>query len=122
VKNQVFAPLLGGFNSKMAKGAKLDFEVSLVVEPLEMTYAYEKIARNYFDFKDFRRNDIATLNQTLENIINYSVSDKTWFIDSLKGYAYSTDVPGAVKNVSSLNPAELSLVMDHKEMFEKRTG
>lgn len=121
VQSQVFAPILGGFNSKMTKGTEFNFEVFLVAESLEVTYAYEKIARQYFGFKDFRKNDIASLNQTLENIVNYSISDKTWFIDSLKGYAYSTDVPGAVKNVSSLNPVELSLVMDHKEMLEKRT-
>ncbi len=121
VKNQIFAPLLGGLNSKMVKNSQFNFQFSLVVEPLEMTYAYEKIARKYFGFKDSRRNDIATLNQTLENIVDYAVSDKTWFVDSLKGYAYSTDVPGAVKNVSSLNPTELSLVMDDQKMFEKRT-
>lgn len=119
-QSQVFAPILGGYKSKMNENAIFNFQVHLVVEPQPLTYAYEQVARDYFGFKDYRKNDISSLNQTLENIVNYSLDKNTWFIDSLKGYSYSTDVPGAVKNVSSLNPLELSIVMDNKQMFEKR--
>lgn len=119
-QNTVYAPMLGGYNSLMKAGSTFDFTVYLIVEPLEITQTYEKLARTYFGFKDYRRNDISTLNQTIDNISKYSLSKFAWFIDSLKGFAYSTDVPGAVKNVSSLNPLELSLVTDNPEMFEKR--
>ena len=119
-QNTVYAPILGGFNSKMKAGSVFEFQVYLIVEPLTITQTFEKIARSYFGFKDYRKNDIASLNQALDNIIDYSLSKYALFVDSLKGCAYSTDVPGAVKNVSSLNPLELSIVMDNKTMFDKR--
>lgn len=119
-QTQVYAPILGGINSKMSVGSVFEFEMYLLVEPLKITKTYEKIARYYFGFKDYRRNDIASLNQALDNITDYSLSKYALFVDSLKGCAYSTDVPGAVKNVSSLNPLELAIVMDNKTMFEKR--
>lgn len=117
---QIFAPLFGGFGSRMAANTVFSFSASLVVEPASITYTYQKIAEQLFGFRDYRRNDIASLNTALENIVDYSLTHYAWFIDSLKGCAYSTDVPGAVKNVSSLNPLELSLVMNNQQLFEQR--
>jgi hypothetical protein len=104
----------------MKAGEPFSFTLHLVVEPKTINRTYESIARNIFGFKDYRSNAISTLNKTLDNIIDYSLSGYTWYVDSLKGYAYATDVPGAVKNVSSLNPLELAIVRDDANMFEKR--
>lgn len=117
---QLFAPVIGGIESKLSAGDTFDFKSYLVVEPQNITGTYESLARNYFGFRDFRHNEIATLNETFENIVDYSLSDHAWFLDSLKGCAYSTDVPGAVKNVSSLNPLELAIATDNQQMFEER--
>jgi len=117
---QVFAPIPGGYLSQMKAGDQFDFSMQFVVEPATVNKTYEIIAKNIFGFKDYRHNDIASLNMALDNIIDYSLSHFAWFIDSLKGCAYSTDVPGAVKNVSGLNPLELALVMNDSVMFEKR--
>lgn len=117
---QVFAPILGGANSLMQAGTSFIFSLHLVAENLSLTNTHEKIARSLFGFKDYRHNSIANLNTALDNLIDYSKSHYAWFIDSLKGFAYSTDVPGAVKNVSSLNPLEMAIVRDDAEMFEKR--
>ncbi len=119
-KPQVFAPIFGSQKSLMNAGQSFSFSAYLVVEPQRITYTYEKIAREYFGFKDYRKNDISTLNNVFDNIVDYSMTNYAWFVDSLKGFAYSTDVPGAVKNVSSLNPLELAIVTDNKEIFEKR--
>jgi hypothetical protein len=119
-KPQVFAPIFGSQKSLMKINKPFSFSAYLVIEPKSITYAYEQIARAYFGFKDYRKNDIATLNTVFDNIVDYSMTNNAWFVDSLKGYAYSTDVPGAVKNVSSLNPLELAIVTDNKEIFEKR--
>ncbi|MDR6782156.1 hypothetical protein ABIE26_001355 [Pedobacter africanus] len=117
---QVFAPMPGGIHSQMKAGQVFDFSMNLVVEPLNITKTYERIATSVFGFKDYRSNATVSMNTTLDNLIEYSKTQYAWFVDSLKGFAYSTDVPGAVKNVSSLNPLELSIVRDDQEMFDKR--
>lgn len=117
---QVFAPMPGGINSKMKAGNPFEFAIHVVVEPESITKTFEKMATTVFGFKDYRTNATVSMNTTLDNLIDYSKTKYAWFIDSLKGFAYSTDVPGAVKNVSSLNPLELSIVRDDKEMFEQR--
>lgn len=117
---QVFAPMLGGFNSLMEAGALFHFSFQLIAEALPLTATHEKIATMVFAVGDYRHNSIASMNTTLDNLIDYSKTKYAWFVDSLKGFAYSTDVPGAVKNVSSLNPLEMAIVRDDEEMFEKR--
>ncbi|NEW81066.1 MAG: hypothetical protein GZ094_01690 [Mariniphaga sp.] len=116
----IIAPVFGGVQSFMQVNKPFTFNSLLYVSKQNVTGAYEDIARNIYGFKDYRRNDICTLNKTFENIVEYSLSKYSWFIDEEKGCAYATDVPGAVKNVSSLNPLELAIVTDRKEMFEKR--
>jgi hypothetical protein len=116
----VYAPIPGGYLSSMKQGDQFSFSLQLVVTPQPINHAYQQIAQTIFGFKDYRRNDIASLNTALDNMVAYAMTDYAWFIDSLKGCAYSTDVPGAVKNVSSLNPLELALVRDDKTMFEER--
>ncbi|MGN8056202.1 hypothetical protein ACTJKN_08010 [Pedobacter sp. 22163] len=117
---QVFAPMPGGFNSQMSAGHSFEFSMNPIVEPLSITKTYEQIATTVFGFKDYRTNATVSMNTTLDNLIDYSKTRYAWFIDSLKGFAYATDVPGAVKNVSSLNPLELAIVRDDQEMFDKR--
>jgi len=117
---QVFAPMPGGFNSQMSAGHSFEFSMNLVVEPLTITKTYEQMATTVFGFKDYRTNATVSMNTTLDNLIDYSKTRYAWFIDSLKGFAYATDVPGAVKNVSSLSPLELAIVRDDQEMFDKR--
>lgn len=120
VSPMLIAPILGGEGSLRDKGEKFHFSSLLYISKNTITSAYEDVARNIYGFSDYRHNDIATLNQTLENVVDYSLSEYSWFIDEQKGCGYSTDVPGAVKNVSSLNPLELAMVMDDKTMFEER--
>jgi hypothetical protein len=117
----LFAPVLGGIESKMKAGDQFAFSSYLVAQPGDsISETYESLARRIYGFKDYRRNAIASLNTTLENIVDYSLTKYAWFEDKLKGHAYSTDVPGAVKNVSSLNALELALVTDNRRMFEER--
>jgi hypothetical protein len=116
----LFAPVLGGTESKMIKGQSFGFTMMAYAIKSNLVNAYADIAQHIYGFADYRRNDIATLNTTFENIVDYSLTDYAWFVDSLKGCAYSTDVPGAVKNVSSLHPLELAMVTDNKEMYYQR--
>src|SRR5690606_38597027 len=61
-KSRVFAPLMGGYQSKMEANGTFRFGLYLVVEPKTITYTYESIARKYFGFRDFRKNDISNVN------------------------------------------------------------
>ena len=117
----LFAPVMGGIESKMNVGEQYSFSSYLIAEKGDaISDTYENLARKVYGFKDHRNNEIASLNTTFENIVDYSLTEYAWFEDELKGAAYSTDVPGAVKNVGSLNALELALVTDNKKMFETR--
>lgn len=116
----IFAPVLGGCGSEMEAEQPFTFKMRLVVSEGTCGDAYEQIARDIYGFSDYRHNAIASLNETLNNLLDYGMSEYSHFIENLKGCSYSTDVPGAVKNVSSLNPLEMALVTDNKDIYLHR--
>lgn len=116
----LFAPVPGGTESEMAAGGSYRFRALLFACKGNTTDAVQRTAERIYAFRDLRRNDITTLNSTIANIIDYTMSRYSWFIDEQKGCAYSTDVPGAVKNVSALNPLEIALLNDNGAMYRDR--
>lgn len=116
----LFAPVMGGLGSDMNAHQTFQFTMQLYVEPGNMLSAYKKLATDVYGFHDYRSNATHQLNRTLDNMLDYGMSHWSHFVDSLKGCAYSTDVPGAVKNVSALNPLEMALITDNKDVYEKR--
>ena len=116
----IFAPVLGGYGSKMAAGKSFQFKMRLVAARGTCSDTYERIARNIYGFTDYRRNSIVSLNETLNNLLEYGMSEYSRFLEDLKGCSYSTDVPGAVKNVSSLNPLNMALITDNPEIYQHR--
>lgn len=119
-QSQVFAPLMGGAGSKLGTTDLLRFKFYLVAEPAPVNLSFESLARKYYGFRDYRHNEIASLNEALDNIIDYSLTPYAWFVDSLKGFSYATDAPGTVKNVSSLHPLGLSLITGNAQLFNRR--
>lgn len=116
----IMAPVFGGYQSHMQSGSRYSFKSYIYVSDKDLSTAFEEIARNIYHFHDYRHNDIASLNENLYNTIDYALSSYSQFIDEQKGCCYSTDVPGAVKNVSSLDPLTLALVTDNRTLFEQR--
>jgi len=116
----VFAPALGGQESLIDAGEVFNFRMRLFVSKGNCSDAYEKIAREVFGFSDYRSNNLCSLNETFENMLDYGMSEYSRFFEDLKGCEYSTDVPGAVKNVSSLNPLNMAIVTDDSEIYRKR--
>lgn len=116
----VFAPILGGEGSYMEAGETYEFTMRPHLSGGETEQAFEQIAREMYGFHDYRRNDIASLNDVLENMIDYGLSDFSNFREELKGAAFDTDVPGAVKNVSSLNALDIAIVTDNREIYSRR--
>ncbi|MFH1497564.1 MAG: hypothetical protein ABII82_07030 [Verrucomicrobiota bacterium] len=119
-RGMVFAPMMGGPGSRRAAGETFSFKTRLVVSGRAITGEFERLARDLYGFADHRSNAIGSLNTTLDNMLAYGLSDWSWFELALKGCAYSTDVPGAVKNVSSLNPINLAIVADEPRAFSER--
>ena len=76
---QIYAPVLGGQNSKMKPNETFKFTTYLIVENLGITETYEKLAREIYGFRDFRNNDLGSLNSTLDRIIDYGNSKTVYF-------------------------------------------
>ncbi|MBM3852312.1 MAG: hypothetical protein FJ399_04060 [Verrucomicrobia bacterium] len=115
----LFAPLLGGAGSRMRAGETREFAVRLVVAKAGLSATYEHIARALYGFADVRHNALGSLNATFERMLEFGLSEYAKFNRELRGFAYDTDVPGAVKNVSALHPLGLALVTDRRDIFEK---
>lgn len=115
-----FAPVLGSVGSEMSAKQTFEFKLRPVLVKGNTVDAYAHIATSLYGFRDYRSNAIGSLNQTLENMADYGMSEWSRFHVDEKGCSYATDAPGSVKNVSSLNPLELAIIMDDEEIFEKR--
>ncbi|MDR2675912.1 MAG: hypothetical protein LBC18_13860 [Opitutaceae bacterium] len=121
LRPMLFFPMLGGAGSYGTAGGTLTFKLRLVRLPdTDITAGVEKIARELFAFADRRHNALGPLNTTLDNIIDYGMSDYAHWDPALRGSSYGTDVPGSVKNVSSLNPLSLALVTGRAKLFTER--
>ncbi|MCX6968239.1 MAG: hypothetical protein NTZ46_10780 [Verrucomicrobia bacterium] len=116
----LFAPVLGGPGSKMSAGKPFVFKAHLLLHKGDLLSTFEYGARNYYGFKDYRRNSTVTLNKTLENMIDYGMGPFSQFCEELRGCNYATDVPGAVKNITGLDPLSLAFVTDNEAIFKKR--
>lgn len=115
----LFAPLLGGAGSRMKAGEVREFVLRLVVAQAGRSATYEHVARSLYGFADVRHNALGSLNATFERMLEFGLSEYAKFNADLRGFAYDTDVPGAVKNVSALHPLGLALVTDRPEIYTR---
>ena len=115
----LFAPLLGGAGSRMKAGESREFVIRFVVAQAGLSATYERTARTIYGFADVRHNALGSLNATFETMLEFGLSDYAKFNADLRGFAYDTDVPGAVKNVSALHPLGLALVTDRAEIYTR---
>ncbi len=116
----IFAPVLGGQGSQMKAGQSMSFDLLLLVRPGGWLETFEYAAREIMGFHDYRENTLTSLNQTLDNMIDYGLSEYSRFIKEERGFSYATDMPGAVKNVTALHPLSVALVADEEEIFTDR--
>lgn len=115
-----FAPVLGGPESKMNQGDSYDFTLRPIVVSGDTTQAFEYAARELYDFHDYRHNALGSLNDTLERMIDYGMSEYSRFSEERKASGYDTDARGSVKNVSSLDPLFLAMATDNEAIFRRR--
>lgn len=118
---QVFAPVFGNKNSKMLSGTPYQFSFRLLTKKGTWLSTYQYIAENMFQFHDYRKNGTATLNETIENMIDYAMNEEfSGWNKELKAFDYSTDVKGTVKLVSALHPLSIALITDNPEIYRRR--
>ena len=116
----VFAPVLGAQESQMRVGQSMSFDLLLLVRPGGWLETFEYAAREIMGFHDYRENTLTSMNQTLDNMIDYGLSEYSRFIKEERGFSYATDMPGAVKNVTALHPLSVALAVDEEEIFTDR--
>jgi hypothetical protein len=116
----VFAPVLGAPESRMTAGQTTSFDLLLLVRPGGWLETFEYAAREIMGFRDYRENTLTSLNQTLDNMIDYGLGEYSRFIKEERGFSYATDMPGAVKNVTALHPLSVALAVDEEEIFTER--
>lgn len=117
IRPWISAPAFGIGESKMKGTENFEFSFQLYARPLKIPQAFEDIGRRQFQFHDFRHNALGSTNETLHNVIDYALSKYSMWNEELRGCGYSTDVPGGVKNVSSLHPLNLAMLTDDETMF-----
>jgi hypothetical protein len=117
----IFAPVLGLGCSKMEAGASFSFSFRLVLHPGDCLETFRYLARGLYGFHDYRENGTCSLNETLENMIDFAMNDQfCGWIPDLRGSDFSTDIPGSVKNVSALHPLSIALITDNEEIYRRR--
>jgi len=116
VQPLLFAPYPGAKDSKLAAGDTYTFTLDLVVHPAPLSQTFEYIARNVCGFRDRRENTLVSLNETLDNIIDFTLSPAGHFVPENRSFHYP-DAKGTVKNVSALHPLALGFVHDSEPLF-----
>jgi hypothetical protein len=116
-----FVPAFGNPDSRLQTGQSVSLRVRVLLRDEEWFDTYRYIARNIYKFHDYRSNGPASLNTTLDNMIDLVMNDTyCGWINKLKGFDYRTDVPGTVKVVSALHPLSLAIIRDSPEMYRRR--
>lgn len=118
----IWAPIAGSSESKLPADTVYSFRMRLAVDSRAMTDLHEDLALNLYGLKNYRRdNQIGVnMNTTIDNMIDYGMSQYSWFISEMKGCSYETDVKNAVKNSTALNPLNLAVVTDNEAIYEER--
>lgn len=119
VQPMVFAPFIGS-HTHFNVGDVHSFAVQLVTRPDSLSDTFEYVARNISGFRDQRENTLTTLNQTLDNMVDFALSKWAAF-DTENKASYYPDANGTVKNVSCLHPFSVALVSDNARLFHEHT-
>ena len=117
----MFYPVFGMHNSYFEKGEQKDFSVCLYVGDGGWYDTYKHLATEVYGFDDFRKNLPQTMNQTLDNLMDFITdSEYSYWYPDHKTNGYQTDHYGAGRQQSAIYPLSLALVCDNEDMYYKR--
>ena len=117
----LFAPLFGGEKSYMKAGQLYRFTSKYLFTPGDWLAGSEFLLRNIMKYKNERQNGTVSLNQTLENMIEFGMNDRfSGWVDEYKGFDYKFDAPGTVKVVSALHALGIALSTGDYDIYKRR--
>ena len=125
LKPVLFAPLLGGPESKMNIGEPWRFTFRCVVRAGDWKDTYAHIARDLHGFRDQRDNSgPGSLNATLERVMDFLADRRggnhAMWDSQQKYFDYFTDKTGVFKPFSPLYGLSVGIVTDDEEFFRTR--
>ncbi len=117
----VLAPVLGGEGSRREPGESFTFRTRYVLAAGDWYAGVQHVLRDVFSYRAERQNASFSLNDTLDNMIDFAMNDAySGWVPELKGFDYRFDVPGTVKVVSALHALGVALVRGDREIYRRR--
>jgi hypothetical protein len=121
LKPVLFAPLLGGAESKMKAGQPYRFTFRCVERNGDWKETYRYIARDIHGFRDQRDNSgPGPLTDTLHRTMAFLSGPHSMWDPQQKYYDYFTDKTGVFKPFSPLYGLSAAIVTDDEDFFRQR--
>ena len=117
----LFAPLFGGVNSQMKQGQTFSFTCKYLLTSGDWLTGTDFLLRDIANYKNERQNGTCSLNETLENMIDFGMNDRlSGWKEEFKAFDYRFDAPGTVKMVSALHALGIALVTGDNKIYMRR--
>lgn len=117
----LFSPVFGGEGSLVAPGSVNTFQSRYILNGGDWYSGTRYILKDIFQYRNERQNITVTLNETLQNMLDYAMNDRySGWISDLKASDYVQDVVGTVKNVSALHALGTALITGNREIYKHR--
>lgn len=122
VQPMLFAPVLGGPESRVEAGSSYAFTLRLVARRGAWFDTYKHLASTLCGFRDIRENTLCSLNTTLENLTDFFLNDKySYWYPKYKTWGYQNDAgPDVGRQQSAADPLSLALVLDRADILLRR--
>lgn len=122
VQPMLFAPVYGSAESLLTTNETRTFKIRLIVRGGGWYGNYKYLAENVYGFKDYRKNGLCSLNQTLDNLTDYIMtSPYAYWIGEYKCWSYENDKPGYGRQQSAADSISLAMVRDSEAIYEHLT-
>ena len=118
----LFAPVLGGPESNIKAGENYQFTFRVCARSGGWYDAYKHLAQSLYQFGDVRENGECSLNTTIENMMEFILTDRfSYWYPKFKTWGYQNDGgPGAGRQQSAADAVGLALICDSAKFYKLR--